>query len=203
MFDKVRCWYGDEASDFYCNSNHELDAPRLFHDLAVDSAQQRPVVLLGTVFSFVNFCDYLQQHQLLLHLAPGSKILETGGLKGRTRTMSREALLHLLTTQLGVAATHCFSEYGMTELSSQCYSLANSPIFRAPPWMPVSIIRPEDGKEVAVGEKGLVQFFDLANYTAVSAIITSDMAIRHAQGFELIGRAPKAVLRGCSTAFEV
>ena len=63
-------------------------------------------------------------------------------------------------------------------------------------------IDPKTGNEVNIGETGLVQFFDLANYTAVSAIITSDLAVKHLNGFELIGRAPKAVLRGCSTAFE-
>jgi hypothetical protein len=103
---------------------------------------------------------------------------------------------------LGLPLKHCFSEYGMTELSSQCYSLPNSHHFISPSWMPVQIINPETNQEVAVGETGLVQFFDLANVTAVSAIITSDLAIKHEKGFELVGRAPKAVLRGCSTAFE-
>lgn len=68
--------------------------------------------------------------------------------------------------------------------------------------MPISLIEPETGKEVAVGETGLIQFFDLANLTAVSAVTTSDLALKHAQGFELLGRSPKAVLRGCSTIFE-
>lgn len=202
MFQKVLEWYGDERSRFYFNNN-ELACAQLALDLAEDAAENRPLVLLGTAFSFVNFCDYLTDQGLKVRLPNGSRLLETGGLKGRTRTVSRTELYQLFTGQLGLEASHCFSEYGMTELSSQCYSQANSHLFQAPPWMRIQIIDPEQGTEVAVGETGLVQFFDLANYTAVSAVTTSDLALKHAHGFELRGRAPKAVLRGCSTAFEI
>jgi hypothetical protein len=201
MFQKVLDWYGAEESRFYFQHN-ELACEILFKDLLEDCAKEKPVVLLGTAFSFVQFSDYLKEQGKTLRLAKGSKLLETGGLKGRTRSLSRTELYELLTAQLGLPASHCFSEYGMTELSSQCYSQANSHLFKSPPWMPTQIIDPEQGKEVAVGETGLVQFFDLANYTAVSAIVTSDLALKHEHGFELLGRAPKAVLRGCSTVFE-
>lgn len=202
MFQKALMWYGDEHSTFYFKDN-VLDCARLLQDLLADIAAVRPVVLLGTAFSFVNFMDYLQQEKIVLSLPSGSRLLETGGLKGRARCVSRYALYQLLMMQLGLSPQLCFSEYGMTELSSQCYSQPNSHIFIAPRWMPVCIIDPQSGQEVALGESGLVQCFDLANYTTVSAIITSDIAVRHAQGFELVGRAPKAVLRGCSTVMEV
>lgn len=202
MFQNVLTWYGDAQSQFYGNAQNELDYEKLMHDLSEDITLNRPVILLGTAFSFVNFCDYLQSHSLLLKLPKGSRLLETGGLKGRTRTVSREELYQLFNTHLNLDLNDCFSEYGMTELSSQCYSYPDSHIFRSPPWMPVQIIHPETSNEVEIGETGLVQFFDLANYTAVSAIITSDLAVKYSDGFELVGRAPKAVLRGCSTAFE-
>ena len=201
MFQKALEWYGDAGSRFYFHNN-VLDEEGLAKDLSEDVALNRPVVLLGTAFSWVNFSDYLSQHQRSFKLHKESRLLETGGLKGRTRTVSRAELYQSFAQQLGLEHSHCFSEYGMTELSSQCYSLANSHAFRSPPWMPVRIMDPESEKEVAVGESGLVQFFDLANYTAVSAITTSDLAVRGEQGFELVGRSPKAVLRGCSTAFE-
>lgn len=202
MFDKVLAWYGDEKSAFYF-SNNELNNEKLEEDLREDIVQNRPVVLLGTAFSYVNFCDYLTEKQTDLKLPYGSRLLETGGLKGRTRTVSRAELYDLFHTTLGLDLNCCYSEYGMTELSSQCYSIIpNSPVFTSPYWMPTQIIDPETDKEVNIGETGLVKFFDLANYSAISAIITSDLAIRHSNGFELIGRAPKAVLRGCSTAFE-
>ncbi len=201
MFQQVLAWYGEPESQYYFENN-ELNCPQLVQDLQEDVRKNRPVVLLGTAFSWVSFFDYCQEHQIILRLPEGSCLLETGGLKGRTRAVSREELYQLFYTQLGLSLEHCFSEYGMTELSSQCYSLPNTHHFISPPWMRVRIINPENNAEVAVGEKGLVQFFDLANLTAVSAILTSDMAIKHAEGFELTGRAPKAILRGCSTAFE-
>jgi hypothetical protein len=201
MFQQVIEWYGDARSQFYFHQN-ELDVEKLTHDLQEDIAEDRAVVLLGTAFSYVNFCDYLQDHQIILPLPKGSRLLETGGLKGRTRTVSRSELYDLFRTLFGLDLSHCFSEYGMTELSSQCYSQPNSHIFHFPRWMPTRIIDPETGDEVPVGKTGLVQFFDLANYSAVSAVVTSDLAIRHQNSFELIGRAPKAILRGCSTAFE-
>ncbi len=201
MFHNVLSWYGEANSQFYFHED-ELDCDKLLYDLQGDIAHYSPVVLLGTAFSFLNFCDYLLEKSLTLKLPKGSRLLETGGLKGRTRSVSRDELYHLFETQLGLDLNHCYSEYGMTELSSQCYSQPNSHIFSSPHWMKTQIIHPETGNEVKVGETGLIQFFDLANSTAVSAIVTSDLAIKHVNGFELIGRAPKAVLRGCSTPFE-
>lgn len=201
MFQKALEWYGDKGSRFYFKNN-EMDCAQLATDLIEDSVRNRPPVLLGTAFSFIHFCDYLQKNKLTLKLPGNSRLLETGGLKGRARNISRTELFQLFATQLGLELKHCFSEYGMTELSSQCYSQANGPIFKAPSWMPVTIIDPESGHEVATGETGLVQFFDLANHTTISAVLTSDLALKHQEGFELIGRAPKAILRGCSTAFE-
>lgn len=201
MFQQVLNWYGESSSKYYFK-NDALECEQLVRDLQEDEKENRAVVLLGTAFSWVNFFDYLQENDIKFQLPPSSCLMETGGLKGKTRSVSRQELYSMFENQLGFSLNHCFSEYGMTELSSQSYSKPNSHCFRSPSWMPVQIINPETGKEVALGETGLVQFFDLANITAVSAIITSDLAIKHADSFELIGRAPKAILRGCSTAFE-
>lgn len=201
MFQKALEWYGAPGSRFYFTQN-EMDDAQLLEDLQKDSEENRRIVLLGTAFSYVNFCDYLLENHIQLKLPSGSRLLETGGLKGRSRSVSRAELYQSFVNLLGLDLNYCFSEYGMTELSSQCYSLANSHLFYSPQWMPTLIINPETGNEVAIGETGLVQFFDLANYTAVSAIMTSDLAIRHTSGFELQGRAPKAALRGCSTVYE-
>ncbi len=202
MFQQILTWYGAPGSRFYFKEN-ELDCALLAADLREDTAANRPVVLLGTAFAFVNFCDYLKAQDHAFKLPQTSKLLETGGLKGRVRAVSRTELYQLFTSYFGLDLQSCFSEYSMTELSSQCYSQANSPLFYSPPWMPTQVINPETGTEVGIGETGLVQFFDLANLTAISAIITADLARKHPQGFELLGRAPKAILRGCSTAFEI
>jgi len=201
MFQNVIEWYGQAQSQFYFHQN-ELNCDALLEDLLDDVAHYRPVVLLGTAFSFVNLCDYLKANAVTIQLPMGSRLLETGGLKGRARTVTRGELYDLFNHYLGLDLSFCFSEYGMTELSSQCYSRPNTHVFQSPHWMQTRVIDPQSGSEVAIGDQGLVQFFDLANYTAVSSVVTSDLAIRQDNGFELIGRAHKAVLRGCSTLFE-
>lgn len=201
MLSKIVAWYGSQDSKFYYK-NQNLDCVSLVRDLRQDCLHNRPVVIIGTAFALANFIDYLVRNDELLCLPSNSRLLETGGLKGRTRDISRVELYKSFSKYLGLNERLCFSEYGMTELSSQCYSLANSHCFIAPPWMPVRIIDVEHGTEVALGETGLVQFFDTANYTAISAILTADLARREEFGFTLLGRAPQAVLRGCSLYYE-
>lgn len=201
MLTKIIAWYGNSASKFYYNQ-YNLAGHELLTDLEQDCLQNRAVIIIGTAFALANFIDYLVAHNLQLQLPLKSRLLETGGLKGRVRNISRVELYHAFTHYLGLSAQLCFSEYGMTELSSQCYSLANSHHFLPPVWMPARIIDIASGKEVAVGETGLVQFFDMANVTAVSAIMTADLARREVQGFTLQGRAPQASLRGCSLHYE-
>jgi hypothetical protein len=70
--------------------------------------------------------------------------------------------------------------------------------FTFPPWARVQIISPENGREVAEGETGLIRVFDLANAFSVMAVQTEDLGIRRGDGFELIGRATLAESRGCS-----
>jgi hypothetical protein len=163
---------------------------------------REPVVLCGTAFSFVHFCDYLDSVQRRLHLPEGSRIFETGGYKGRSRTVSKPELHGTIRRCAGVPETHIVSEYGMSELSSQAYDRAvgsNAPReFQFPPWARAVIISPETGREVAPGERGLIRVFDLANVGSVMAVQTEDSGIRRENGFELAGRASEAEARGCS-----
>jgi hypothetical protein len=182
-----------------------------------------PAVLLGTAFSFVHLLDLLAEQNLRFELPPGSRVMETGGYKGRSRSVPKPELHSLITERLGIPATHIVSEYGMSELSSQAYDEEVSSVrcqvsgayevrgvrcqvsgedrmFRFPPWARTRIVSPESGGEVAEGETGLLQVFDLANVFSVMAIQTEDLAIRRGDGFELIGRAPAAEPRGCSLA---
>ncbi len=94
----------------------------------------------------------------------------------------------------------------MSELSSQAYDcIAGSSsakpenrVFSFPPWARVQIISPETGAEVEVGQTGLIRVTDLANAYSVMAVQTEDLGVRHAAGFELMGRTPVAESRGCS-----
>jgi hypothetical protein len=157
----------------------------------------KPVLLLGTAFSFVHLLDYLVENDSRLRLPKGSRIMETGGYKNRSRSMPKTELHALITARLGVSPENIICEYGMSELSSQAYG-GETGIFQFPPWARVQITSPETGLEVAEGETGLIRVFDLANVFSVMAVQTEDLGIRRGDGFELIGRAQLAEPRGCS-----
>lgn len=199
LYRAVAC-YGDVLSHFYIrdtNVAHE----ELAEDLEQDIQTNTPVVLMGTAFALVAFFETYPD--LRWPLPSGSRVMETGGLKGRTREVSQETLYDWIQDRFGLEESACISEYSMTELSSQCYSQGRRRLFSFPPWMPIRIVDPKTEREVEVGETGCVQCFDLANFDTVSAILTADLAIRHPNGFELKGRMPNATLRGCSTAFDL
>ncbi len=152
--------------------------------------------VLGTAFSFVHLLDFLAEKNLRLTLPPGSRVLETGGYKNRSRSLPKAELHALITERLGVPRENIICEYGMSELSSQAYSTSGD--FHFPPWARAQIVSPETGHEVADGETGLIRVLDLANVFSVAAIQTEDLAIRRGDGFELLGRAQLAEPRGCS-----
>jgi hypothetical protein len=158
-------------------------------------------LILGTAFSFVHLLDYLVERDLRVELPSGSRVMETGGYKNRSRSLPKSELHALITERLGVPRENIICEYGMSELSSQAYDLEiqnSERQFRFPPWARVQIVSPETNREVAEGETGLIRIFDLANVFSVAAMQTEDLAIRRGDGFELIGRAQLAEPRGCS-----
>ena len=179
-------------------------------------AAGRPLVLLGTAFNFVHLIDGLAERSIEFQLPPGSVVMETGGYKGRSREMPKDALHQFITRSLGVPRSHILCEYGMSEISSQAYDgmsdgwRVTSDVnatrntqhatrsFTFPPWSRAQIISPETGREVNDGETGLIRIFDLANAFSVLAVQTEDLAIRRGDGFELIGRATATEPRGCS-----
>jgi len=173
---------------------------------APSSALRQPRLILGTAFSFVHLVDFLAENQLRLDLPPGSRVMETGGYKNRSRAMPKAELHTLITQRLGIERENIICEYGMSELSSQAYdsgihppsSILHPRVFHFPPWVRAQIISPETGREVADGKTGLVRIFDLANVFSVAAIQTEDLGIRRGEGFELLGRAQPAEPRGCS-----
>jgi hypothetical protein len=167
--------------------------------------------MLGTAFSYVHLLDAEPAADRAFALPAGSLVLETGGYKGRSRTLPKPELHDLLGRRLGISPDNLVCEYGMSELSSQAYdsfawepsTTAQSTVrparrFRFPPWARAMVTSPETGREVADGESGLLRVFDLANVRSVLAIQTEDLAIRRGDGFELLGRAAQAEPRGCS-----
>lgn len=155
-----------------------------------------PLLLFGTALAFLDWLEDLESHEL--SLPGGSLIVETGGYKGSGREIPKSELYHRLSTRLGLPLTSIANEYGMTELSSQFYARGIGSPHHAPPWARALVINPETNREVGDGERGVLRLFDAANLWSVCAVQTQDLAIRRGADFELIGRDPSALLRGCS-----
>lgn len=186
-----RAFFGEMPSD----GSWQLDFTALLHALNRSGESSQPALIFGTAFSFVQLLDYLAEQGTDLELPEGSRVMETGGYKGRSRIVPKEQLRAMITERLGVTPGNIVSEYGMSELSSQAYG---GPLFRFPPWVRWQVISPETGWEAAEGEVGLIRIFDLANVASVLAVQTEDLGIRHGDGFELLGRAALSEPRGCS-----
>jgi hypothetical protein len=157
------------------------------------------VILSGTALAFLHL---LKSHQAI-PLPQGSRLLETGGYKGTTHTLSKPDFYAGLSTFFNVPDHHIHNEYGMTELSSQAYAQGADGTHRFPHWCRYQIICPETGKELPLGEIGYLQIHDLANFHSVAAIRTQDFATAHPDGsFTLLGRDPGALPRGCSRSID-
>ena len=157
---------------------------------------KEPVLLLGTALAFLHYFEKLSDETF--QLPSGSRAMETGGYKGSGRILSKAALYELFAKHLSLPDESVFNEYGMTELSSQFYTFGLNNAHRAPPWLRALVIDPETGREVKDGEIGTLRIFDLANLGSAVAIQTRDLAVQRGKSFELLGRDPAALPRGCS-----
>lgn len=185
-----------------------IDAARLVKDL---SACRKPAAILSTAFSLKAFLDFSNRRGISLKLPAGSRLMETGGFKGRAEEVSKAALYRSCQKLLSIDKTHCVSEYGMTELSSQFYDttlrdqafgVKRRPFKAGPAWVRTLVIDSRTGKEARKGSVGVLRHFDLANRGSVMAIQTEDLGRVVGEGFELIGRVPTSDLRGCSLSYE-
>ncbi len=208
MFETVRKAFASPDSIFAGSvagdGSWHLEMDRVMFGLRKSMCANRPICLLGTAFLFVHLLDHFDANNIRYKLAAGSRILETGGYKGRSRELPKNELHQLLSRRLGVPQSHIACEYGMSELSSQAYDIdigqpqTSGRLFRLPPWARFRVISPETGRDQAEGQPGLLRLFDLANVRSVMAIQTEDLAVRRGDGFELLGRAMLSEPRGCS-----
>ena len=173
-------------SGFYLHNYDELIA-RLTQ---LDNAGQN-VLLIGVTYALL---DLIEKQSFNLK---NTIIMETGGMKGRRREMIREELHEVLCSGFGVSKIH--SEYGMTELLSQAYSLGDG-IFECPPWMDILIRDTEDALNyIGYGKTGGINVIDLANINSCSFIATQDLGKKYPnQSFEVLGRFDNSDIRGCN-----
>jgi hypothetical protein len=176
----------NENSGFYLNNYDEL----ITKLIELDSAGQN-VLLIGVTYALLDLIE-LQKFQL-----KNTIIMETGGMKGKRKEIIREELHEMLCNGFGVSSIH--SEYGMTELLSQAYSLGNG-VFECPNWMQILIRDTEDALSyVETGKTGGINVIDLANINSCSFIATQDLGKKYPNNsFEVLGRFDNSDIRGCN-----
>lgn len=167
--------------------NHD----ELFETLNALKSKNQKTILIGVTYALLDFIETFEID------FPELIIMETGGMKGKRREMVREELHEQLTNGFGVKSIH--SEYGMTELLSQAYSLGDG-IFNCPGWMKILIRDTNDPLSLINNSKtGGINAIDLANVNSCSFIATQDLGKINPDGsFEVLGRFDNADIRGCN-----
>lgn len=203
------------SGGYFVDPEGGLDAEALHRSLERARSEGRSVLLVATAFALVHWLDAMDRNGWRLRLPEGSRIMETGGFKGRSRTVERADLYAGLEERLGIPAERIVNEYGMTELLSQFYEpvlreamqgtdSGGSPARRhvSPPWVRTRVLDPGSLDPAPSGEEGLLCHLDLANLGSVSAILTEDVGVETDDGFRVLGRAIGSEPRGCSRAMD-
>jgi hypothetical protein len=191
-----------------------LELERLAQAASAARATGRATIVFATSFALVHLLDQRDRHDL--RLPTRSRVMQTGGFKGRSREVAADELRILVAETFGVPQAHILGEYGMTELSSQLYegtlaaslrlpwapATARHGLYSVPPWVRVEAVDPVSLEPVAPGAIGIARIVDLANVDSAVAVQTADRVRLVDGGVELLGRLPGAVPRGCSIAID-
>jgi len=186
MADDLIKMSNNPESGFYLHNHDEL----IEKLIRLDNDGQN-IILIGVTYALLDLVEKQQFH------LKNTIIMETGGMKGKRKEMIREDLHKQLCDGFGVQAIH--SEYGMTELLSQAYSLGEG-VFECPNWMQILIRDTEDALTyVENGKTGGINVIDLANINSCSFIATQDLGkMVGNNSFEVLGRFDNSDIRGCN-----
>ncbi|MGA7871570.1 MAG: hypothetical protein WCA22_11800 [Candidatus Binatus sp.] len=175
-------------------------------------ALREPVCTLGTTAAFAALFSELRNAGVKLRLAPGSRMMDTGGAKGQAVAMQASEVIARAGELLALAPSMVINEYGMTELCSQLYDataftcpgVSNTQEYPKvrykirPPWLRVTARDPSTLRLMPDGEIGLLTFFDLANVGSVSAVMTEDLGWVEQGRVRVLGRGAGGEARGCA-----
>lgn len=173
-------------SGFFLYNHQEL-----YKTLIALKNKKQKTILIGVTYALL---DFIESFEIIF---PELIVMETGGMKGQRKEMIREELHETLCKGFGIK--HIHSEYGMTELLSQAYSLGKG-IFETPNWMKVLIRDTNDPLTyLGTNKTGGINVIDLANIHSCSFIATQDLGKIYADGsFEVLGRFDNSDIRGCN-----
>ncbi len=179
---------GNSESQFY-----RYDFDQLAKDLQNYFAGSKKIILWGVTYALL---DFAEKHQFDMkdHI-----VMETGGMKGRRKELIREEVHSILKENLHCEKIH--SEYGMTELLSQCYSSGEG-IFQMSASMKILSFDITDPLTILPdGQSGRCHVIDLANMDSCSFIATDDVCRTYGEEFEILGRTDSADVRGCNLMY--
>jgi hypothetical protein len=191
-------------------SRERVDVEASAAFLADCEARREPVCILGTTAAFAALFSRLDSGGGRFRLAPGSRMMDTGGAKGQAVPMRASEVIARAGELLGIGPAMAINEYGMTELCSQLYDATafnSSDVSRTniedrykipPPWMRVTARDPITMRPMPDDEIGLLTFFDLANVDSVSAVMTEDFGWVERGRVRVLGRAAAGEARGCA-----
>lgn len=181
----------DRRSGFYIGSDQKL-----INTLREVTGEKKKAMLIGVSFALMDLAEKFSTD------LSGVTVVETGGMKGRRKEVTREELHDFLRKRFNIKKVH--SEYGMTELLSQAWS-AGDGLFYTPPWMKITLRELYDPLS-GIREPGItggINIIDLANVNSCSFIATNDLGRLHEDGgFEVLGRFDNSDTRGCNLLIE-
>ena len=197
---------GKPENGYFLHNHHELFE-------LLQKLEGKKVILFGVSFALLDFLDFCSSQNLKISNSQSLTIIETGGMKGRKEEMTKDKLLKIF--EKGFGTERIFSEYSMTELLSQAYSLGEN-TYETPNWMRILVRNTEDPfSYVENGRTGAINIIDLANKHSCSFIATQDLGKiltdfeipRFARNdndvflnpkFQVLGRIDHSDIRGCS-----
>jgi hypothetical protein len=187
-------------------SGFDLDLLEQRVDLAV--RESLPVVMIGGSFAFVNLCDALEARKRSWVLPAGSRVVDAGGFKGRSRSVGVEGMRDALRRVFGIPAESCINLFGMTELASQLYDSADIPMgpLGERPKGRTAFVRPQvrDAQTLDLRESGsgLLEVADLCILDRPYCVFTGDRGIAAPEGVAIAGRIERGQSRGCSLTLD-
>ena len=201
--------FGGDGSGWFLDPEVGVDGERLWASLETAVEEDTPVVLVGTSLAFAAWLADDGARGRRVSTPEGSRLMDTGGSKGRTRSLTADQLRKTYGDRLGIPPHRCVNEYGMTELCSQYYDVCLVRGQREPgdpkgarPWLRSLAADPDTLAPLPDGQTGVLRHVDLANRGSIIAVQTEDLGSVANGEVRLLGRAEGAEPRGCSLAME-
>ncbi len=198
--DQTRQAFGTPDSQFLLGKTG-IDIDSLLKALRESEATGVPVALIGATAAYVYFFQACRRKKMTFKLPPGSRICDGGGYRGRFGVVTRDDYYAMVEEILGIPGTHCVNVLGEAETATNLFDdslrrhakgLAPRKRTRpVPPWSRVLAMNIDTLEPLPDGEVGLLAHWDLANVSAVLAVITDNLGYTTdgGRGCEMVGRA--------------